>query len=301
MSLRQSIRFVASASLLAVAAAGHAEDPKFTTSAELRGWAQWSDPVATDLVPDAKAAGYDARQSGADFLLRGQLEFSRLTLKTQLRLQYNGSPAEDSRGYVDEAYGELRLGQNTFLQAGRRILSYGQSYGLNPSDIFHDPLRENRVFRNSVASEMTEGTDMVGLEVLFNSGHSLSLIYAPDFDPHDDGGTEDFPVLRFGGTGANGALDYSFSAMGGERPGMGIALTYGIGDSSVLYLDGTLRRGRDRQALEGVTPSGNLIVSERETSGYFPYVTAGFGYTFGNGISLNAELTHDAAGYSDAE
>ena len=96
-------------------------------------------------------------------------------------------------------------------------------------------------------------------------------------------------------------MDYSALVIGGKRPGLGLSLSKAVGDSSVLYTDTTLRQGREKQVISGAAHSGQLQIEPRKTTGLYPFVTLGVGYTFDNNISINLELAHDAGGYSDQE
>lgn len=281
---------------LAIGAAAAAQE--FDVSGEMSAYVQGTTTAATDLVPDPSGAGYQTQQAGGGAVLKARFDQGNLSLRGQFRLDFNET---DTDATVDEAYAEYSIGGGTgFVFVGRRILSYGQSYGLNPADIFADPIRENRIYPSAKARNDVVGVDMVGGEWLFDSGASISAIYAPEFDQRGDDTPEKFGMLRYAGVGAGGALDYAVSAFGGDRPGVAISASYGLGDASVLYLDATVRRGRDKQTVTGLA-GDQLLVTAADTEVIAPYVTLGFGHTFKGGVTLNAEYTHDAAGYSDAE
>ncbi len=253
---------------------------------------------ATDLVPDPDGSGYQEALSGLTGTMGAKLSYGRLSITTQFRAEAQDSQVET---FTDEAYAEVLLGDALFLYGGRRILSYGQAYGLNPADILHDPLAENRIFPTGQARSDVKGTDLIGADLLLDNGSSLSLIYAPDRDDPRLGVKEDFAMLRFSGLMADGAADYTLALIGGERPGAAVSFSWGLGDASVVYMDATFRKGREKQTVAGTSPMGHLLLDPLETDKIQPFVTLGFGHTFENGISLNAEYTRDAGGYNDAE
>lgn len=281
---------------LALAGAAAAQD--FDISGEISLFGQDVTTSATDLVPDPLGSGYQSRTSGGSAVLQTRFDAGDLSLRGQFRLEFSEGQTSAT---VDEAYGEYAVASGQgFVFAGRRIFSYGQSYGLNPTDIFADPLRENRIFPSAKARNDVQGVDMLGAEWLFNSGASIAAMYAPEFDPRGDGVTQEFGMLRYAGTGAGGALDYAISVFNGTRAGVGISATYGLGEASVLYVDATVRQGRDKQTVTGVL-GDQLSVAAADADKIVPFLTLGFGHTFGSGVTMNAELTHDAGGYSDAE
>ncbi|MBO9463660.1 hypothetical protein J7443_00315 [Tropicibacter sp. R15_0] len=253
---------------------------------------------ATDLVPDPDASGYQDALAGLSGVMGAKLSYGRLSLAAQFRAEARDGQVET---FTDEAFAELLLGESLFVFGGRRILSYGQAYGLNPADILHDPLAENRIFPSGQARSDVEGTEMIGADLLFDNGSSLSLIYAPDREDPRLGVEEDFAMLRFSGLMAGGAGDYSVALIDGNRPGAALSFSWGLGDASVIYMDATFRKGREKQAISGTSPLGHLMLETRDTDKVHPFVTLGFGYTFENGVSLNAEYTRDAGGYSDSE
>lgn len=142
---------------------------------------------------------------------------------------------------------------------------------------------------------------MAGTEILFDSGSALSLLYAPSFDHRDNERKEDFALVRFSSIAFVGSLDYAISAIGGDRPGLGTSLNYVVGAASVIYLDGTIRRGREKQNIASINRAGALVLEPREDDSNNPFVTLGLGHTFGSGFTINLEFSHDAGGYSTSE
>ena len=287
-------------SLALAALPGGAEEASLDARFEFDAYARRAGPLSpTDLVPSPESSGFPRSRRGLEAVLRVSGETGYLEFDSQLRLFAESD--RDATAHIDEAFAEIPLGDRVFLHAGRRILSWGQSYGLNPADLYRDPLRENDVLAKSRARTRVEGVDMVGANFLFDSGNSLELNFAPNFDRRGSGNGEEFGLLRFSGFGGGGTFDYAASAIGGDRPGLGISFSMGAGYSTVLYADSTFRRGREKSAVSGVSPDGVAMVDTRETDGAFAFATLGVGHVFDGGFSLNAEFTRDEAGYSDAE
>jgi len=254
---------------------------------------------ATDLVPFPAAAGYRDAHGGGEATFRITSRTGALTVGSQLRLAADHENEADL--HVDEAYAELLLGNRIFAFAGRRILAWGQSHGLNPADFFRDPQRENAVFRQAQARSRVEGADMIGTDILFDNGRTLTLLNAPGFDRRHNGQEEDIALIRLSGFAFDGALDHAVTAISGDRPGAGVSLNHVIGEASVVYLDSAFRRGREKRSIAAIDPAGSLMLDPPETGGVIPHFTLGLGHTFGNGLSMNLEYTHDAGGYSNRE
>ena len=78
-------------------------------------------------------------------------------------------------------------------------------------------------------------------------------------------------MLRYAGFLTPSALDYAASLIGGRRSGVGLSFSQGIGDASVLYMDATMRRGREKQVVSGTSPLGHLLLNTRKTDGFYPF------------------------------
>jgi len=252
----------------------------------------------TDLVPDPTRSGYHGYAYAADAMLQSKLAYGPVSLSTQLRF----SGANDHTNLsVDEAFVEYQVNDLLYVYAGRRLRSFGQAYGLNPVDVYHDPLIENRLYPAAQTRNDVQGQDMIGLDLLFANGGSLGFAFAPNMDPRNQGAGENFWLLQYSGFGVGGAVDYTLSAYGGLRPGIGFSASYGIGDANVFYVDATLRRGRQKQTLLSIAPDAALHFDGLDEKSVKPYITVGWGHTFGNGAGLNLEYTLDTAGYSNQE
>ena len=117
---------------------------------------------------------------------------------------------------------------------------------------------------------------MIGADLLFGNGSSLSLIHAPDRKDPRLGVEEDFSMLRFSGLLAGGAGDYTVALISGERPGGAVSLSWGIGGAAVAYMDATFRKGREKRVVSGTSPAGHLLLDARETGKVQPFVTLGY-------------------------
>ncbi len=274
-----------------------AEELKFDFSGSASAFTKATHIGATDLVPDPASQNYADKRSGVDLVLRPELTFGILKFAAQLRLTTETD--QDPDAVLDEAYLEVAATDQLFFAIGRRNLTYGQAYGLNPSDVFRVPLAENRIFPSEKSRRDVEGIDVVSADLLFDNSASVQVIYAPK-EPAGDG-AKPFLMLRYSAVAADGALDYGLSAFGGSRPGIGATASFSIGDASVIYADATLRRGRDRQTVLSFDASGTLQLDPFDSDTIRPFVTLGLGHTFANGLTVNAELSHDANGQNDTE
>ena len=133
---------------------------------------------STDLVPDPTASGYYNTLAEGFGAVQAKLKYQKLSLRSQLRIESRDREVES---FLDEAYAELLSGKAIFSYAGRRILSYGQSYGLNPADLLYDPVAENNTYSSSQSRAMSAGADLIGMDIVFDLGSTLSLIYVPDY------------------------------------------------------------------------------------------------------------------------
>ena len=112
-----------------------AEDVDVNITGQLNLAAKYTNLTATDLIDDPEDSGYDDKNTQAIGVVNSDLKYQRLRANSQLRFE---AMAGETEFFVDEAYGELLFGESAFLYGGIRILSYGQSYGLNPVDFLHD-------------------------------------------------------------------------------------------------------------------------------------------------------------------
>lgn len=284
------------AALGMIALPADAQETAFTLTGGFQGWMRSSETGATALVPDPGAQGYRSATLRADLIVQPKWDWGALTAQAQARLTVQGGT--ENEAVLDEAFLRYAATETLFVTLGRRNLSYGQAYGLNPADLFRLPLAEPDVYSSDAARSLAGSADLVQAEWLFASGGAVQLVLARE-DPA--GGDTAFPMARLSGMLAAGKLDYALSGFGGDRPGMGLSFSYGLGEASVLYLDSTLRRGRDRDTIRGLGPDGSLELIPGDAQAWRGFATLGIGHTFGSGLTLNAELSHDASGLSDAE
>lgn len=278
----------------------NAEESGFSFSGTLNAYGRVSENEATDLVPNPASSGFLSQEGGFTGVLQAETTIGSLNFSGQARLEIESESS--ATGFLDELFVEMPIGSNGFAFAGRRILSFGHAYGLNPSDVFRDPLAENSVYGSDQARNNTLGEDMVGADILFDSGATLTALYSFQVEDPGSQSIEDFPMLRYSWVGSGDTVsDYALSAFGGARPGVGFSASFGVGDATVLYVDANLRQGRDRVTLGGIDGLGQLTLNPRNTSDLHQHITLGLGHTFGSGLSLNVELSHDANGYSDTE
>ena len=275
-----------------------ADEVSFDMTGRIAISGEYAGLSATALTPDPAASGDQDISAGGVGVVGARLKSGGLALHTQLRIE---ARAREINVSMDEAWGELLFGEALFVHAGRRILSHGQAYGLNPADVLYDRLKAHTVYPASQSRSDSRGIDLVGAQMLFDSGSGVSLIYAPGHRNPRLEAKENFAMLRFSGFAMDNALDYSLALLGGRRPGAALSLSGGIGDASVLYMDATIRKGREKQVINGIDRQGGLLVSSRQMKGIYPFVTLGLGHTFENGLSVNVEATHDAGGYSGRE
>ena len=268
-------------------------------SGQVSGYAMSAELHGTDLVPDPGASGHMGRRAEGRAALRMRMRQGTLSLHGELLLTLESR--ETGKARINEAYGELLLGQNTFVHAGRRVWSFGQSLGLNPVDILHDPFKDSHVLPQALALGTRTGVNSVGAEILLASGSALSVLAAFDVGHRLQSGDDAIPVVRYSGLGGNGLLDYSVFAMGGDRPGAGLSISRGFGAASILYLDALFAKGRDRQSVAGVDAAGYPLLSSRDTRNVRGFVTLGMRQSLAGGIDLSAEYSRDSGGYSDDE
>lgn len=279
-----------------------AEELQFDLSAEVGVYARGNGLRKTDLFPDVEAAGYQADLLGADVSVSGTLEQGRLRLSGKSRFSgLTGSDDPVADVTADEVYAELRISDQLFGYFGRRNVAFGQSYGLNPVDIYNQPLKENRLYPSDKSRDDTVGVDLTGFDFLTNSGDTFKIFYAPELDRLNEDFTEDNWYLSYSTFLEASGIDVTTSAFWGERPGVGLSGSVAVGNKTVLYADGTLRRGREKNTLQSSTLIDGFAFASDGDDKLYAYVTLGAGYTFENGLSVNLEYTFDGAGYSQDE
>lgn len=279
-----------------IAAPVMAEPPTFALEGGISAYGQLATDRATALVPNPAARGYKGTGTGLDLVLAPKVTVGPLRFEGRFRAQARSGSDHDFM--TDEAFVEWAISDTVFLSAGRRNLSFGQSYGINPADLFRDPLAETRLYPTETSRAMAGGVDLLGLDVLFDSGASLKLLYAPE-DPVD--AKRQFFMVQYAGLAMDGTLDYALSAFGGARPGVSLSLSRGVGEATVIYADAIFRRGRDRSVVSGLSAATALTFDAQNDGRIYPKVTLGLGHTLASGLSFNVEITHDANGLSNSE
>ena len=270
----------------------------FDTSGYISAYGQLTDNGGTDLVPNPSGSKYSGKQEGYDVVLQMRLDYQKLRLKSQIRLE---RAYDDTQLLMDEAYGEYSITDQVLFFAGRRIIAYGQSYGLNPADILHDPLQEVKIYPSDKSRNDIEGTDMVGFDWFTDNGAALTMFFAPRRAGRENGDKEDLLMVRYAGFSMEGALDYGLSAFTGDRMGLGLSASYGVGEATVLYIDSSMRYGREKKSITGHDRVGNLFIIPADKDAIIIFTTFGAGHSFNNGWSVNLEYSHDSGGYSSGE
>ena len=300
MFFRQSsIRLLISAILCAGTAIAATPKTEVEYSGRVNVYGTHSKNHASRLTPNTYHSVWNEQILAADASLGMRMKRGNLALHGELLVKTHSKKDEDVR--LNEAHGELSVGGSVFLNVGRRVLSYGQSQGLNPVDIFHNPRADNRALPALLAVGNREGVDMAGIEMLLANGGSLNLLTAHGAETRNGGGKNNISVIGYSGLGAGGSLEYSIMAAGGKRRGIGMSISSDFGTSAIFYLDAMFLEGRDRRSVMGISPAGNPLTGIRKTWGTSELATIGMRKLFADGIDLSLEYSHDSQGYSDGE
>ena len=258
------------------------------------------------LLPSPSSAGLKDWQNTGIIVLNGKVNVGVLSLSGQFRALgrdtglNRGAHAKGGKAEVDELFLEFAISKASFLYAGRRNIAFGQSYGINPADVFFDESKRDRRLPVSRQRSETRGMDLIGGKILFDSGVALEAFYAPSTGDFLNKGMNNRWLLSYRSMIDWHATDVTFLAFGGDRPGGGLSFSGRLIDDVIFYGDMVLRRGRSKATVEALAPDGSFILSHDRT-GLFFEGTLGFGYVFGNGLSINAEYSYLTGGYSDRE
>ena len=258
---------------------------------------------ATALVPEPGRLGIESSARSLTALAALAAWPGPFSLHGQARASLLGSGGEGkARIHVDEFHAEYALTPERFLHAGRRHVVHGHSLGVNPLDVFLDPLdldpSKNAVRRRSE----TRGQDLLGFEVLSSARLGVSGYWAPSTGALNRGRPQR-ALLAAAVALPERKSDLTGLLFEDERPGAGLSLSRSLGDAVVVYADATLRRGRDRQRLRAEPGPGLDILGLGESGGdrWFPRSSVGAGYTHLSDTVLNLEYYFDANGYSSSE
>lgn len=260
------------------------------------------------LLPNpSQNSGWRNHQTSGLLLLRSGLTWGNLTVSAQHRLldrstgPASGVLREGQRIETDELYAEYALSDTLFVHIGRRNLSTGQSYGINPNDVFFNRLEINRRLPSDRQRSETNGIDMVGFQYLTDTGSSVSAYWAPQTGDLNRDASGDRWLVSYRTRLGAGMTDMTVSAFGGARPGVSTSIVHQTEQDWLFYTDTAVRRGRALQAVSAPDGSGAFTTLPREQDKYIIETTVGAGYTFGNGLSANLEWTHLGGGMSGSE
>lgn len=293
--------------LAALAAAPDAGAASGSPAWSLRGFVEARavarEAGATALVPEPGRLGIERSALSLGALAVLEAWPDPFSLHGQVRASHLDSGGEGkARVHVDEFYAEYAMTPERFLHAGRRHVVHGQSLGVNPLDVFLDPLdldhSKNALRRRSE----TRGQDLLGFEALWSERLSVSGYWAPSAGALNRGRPQR-ALLAGALTLPERKSDLTGILFEDERPGAGLSLSRTLGDAALAYADATLRRGRDRQRLRAEPGPGLEALAPGESGGdrWFPRASVGVGYTHPGDSVLHLEYHFDANGYSASE
>jgi hypothetical protein len=260
------------------------------------------------LLPNpSQNSGWRSHQTSGLLLLRSGMTWGNLTVSAQHRLLDRstgpriGVMREGPRIETDELYAEYALSDTLFVYMGRRNLSMGQSYGINPADVFFNRLEINRRLPSDRQRSETKGIDMVGFQYLTDTGSSVSGFWAPQTGDLNRDASGDRWLVSYRTRLGAGMTDVTVSAFGGVRPGVSASIVHQTEGNWLFYTDAALRQGRALQAVSAPDSSGAYTVLPRDEDKMVVEATLGTGHTFGNGLTFNLEWTRLAGGLNRTE
>lgn len=198
------------------------------------------DHEETELVTDRVLSSMQPSHEKAVARLNLEARTGSFTMNSQVRFIYEDQEGHDVE--FDEMYGEYSISDDLFLFAGRRNIVFGQSYGINPVDIFSDYNRIDNMLNENRKRVEYLGQDMIGFESYHSRNATLTGYLAQDESTdHMDKGlfahTTSFPDSN---------SDLTLLAFKDDQSGLGLSYTKTLTDSALLYLDTVFRQGRDR-------------------------------------------------------
>ena len=213
-----------------------------------------------------------------------------LTLSVQLRpnaIFANGD--RETKFDVDEIYAEYAFTPESFLYGGRRNIVYGHSYGVNPLDVFLNPLSLDRSKNITRRRREIIGQDMIGFETLISDRFALNGYWAPSEGTLNEGNPQ---RALLAGTliALEQNADFTFILIKDDRSGAGLSISQSLGQATVVYGDLVARRGRDR-----------IGVGNDDGNRLFMQLSIGAGYTRKSATTFNLEYHYDANGYTTNE
>jgi len=196
---------------------------------------------------------------------------------------------------VDEWYWEHRLSPVSFTFLGRRKIVNGVALGRNPSDFLNQHKPQDRILNDADRRAETIGDNMAGWSYFGQSYSIQSLLATPT-------GTSKRvrAMLQVNGNLNALSTDVSFIAYYADRPALGLNLSSVLGESTLLYTEAALRKGRDRQT-PVLSTNGAVIGVMQDDKRWIADVVIGSQYTLGNGTTLTAEYWRNDNGFSNQE
>ncbi|MGQ4810170.1 hypothetical protein NKDENANG_03619 [Candidatus Entotheonellaceae bacterium PAL068K] len=262
-----------------------------------------TDFKTTSLAPAAQFRGAPSETFQATAVVTAATSIAGFELTGQLR--GIGSVENDGPDHsltVDEMFVERPVSDHLFVFAGRRNLAFGQAFGVSPTDVFLDPLQEDRSLNEARRRREIEGIDMVGFEAFVAQNASLLAFVAPAWEGfNQDHAIRALTALDLLWPGFE--VTITFQAFWDDRPGIGWLMSKTLGNAVILYVEGTARQGRDRRTVvrSGAAMLAQFDVLPKDENDLRASVTLGSGYTFERGLSINLEYYRNGDGYSDRE
>ena len=218
--------------------------------------------------------------------------------------------SEDVRGFLLTGYLQFNFPeQGVFTDIGKVKTNWSPSFYRNPSNLLVPKYYYNKYIEEV---QDNEGTLMGRIQLAYNP-LALTLIVAEldteTFDESTDTGHQLASKLTLESEGFDFSLLYNDP--GKYTPIYGYVFTFNIGDSMVVYAEGSATKTRDRPtpklASESIEFPRFLLPAtydyeyENAEQSYFRKHSAGFQYTWKNGGNIIFELYHNGHGYDDDE
>jgi len=228
----------------------------------------------------------------------------KTNVSTQIRFKYENNQVDNvnSETEIDEFFGEYEFTDELFIFAGRRNIVLGQSYGINPIDVFSDYSLLDRSLNSSRKRIEYPGQDMLGFENLYDEGSTISGYIAPKISFSNN--ERDQALLSKSMFLSEFNSDFSILGFIDERSGLGFSFTKPQEKASLFYADVSLREGRDRALIRADTSSsveGDFLTIEGDQKKLYLESNVGFSYAFHTGGTFNIEYYFNQNGYTNPE
>lgn len=210
-----------------------------------------------------------------------------------------GDKAADTTLSLNEGWLRADLGTEWVASVGRKVLLWGPSMLVSPSNPFFVDNGRSNPYREMGGRDFAQihyfPGDSLSLQGIFNFGRGKDVAGEAPFQP--------VAALKLDWTGTT----HSFSLILSDREGHGPQLGgYGQLTSSqalLLYAEGAVRSGSDALYPVPVTdgPGWDFIARKKDSSRLFSTALVGAAYTLTAGPTLHIEYVHSDEGYSDGE